>query len=209
MYVTATLERKARALDFVEEIVVERDGTTVVKHITISLSPKATLVVVVEIVVAESEPLHIVLTIEQTVIAILVGCTTIEELAVIYPNVTTPIGLSTCLVGLDANAIRVTDLHLRSIAKSNYLIFTRLEHWHSLHRKAAVADDDVIHRLHHKGDVGEERSFACGRVNDSDESLVGSYQDALAVGGFDTAGSALVIQQLTRIDTIDIALDTS
>ena len=90
MYVTATLERKARALDIVEEIVVERDGTTVVKHITISLSPKATLVVVVEIVVAESEPLHIVLAIEQTVIAILVGCTTIEELAVIYPNVTPP-----------------------------------------------------------------------------------------------------------------------
>lgn len=104
--VDTTLERKARALDIVEEIVVERDGTTVVKHITISLSPKATLVVVVEIVVAESEPLHIVLAIEQTVIAILVGCTTIEELAVIYPNVTTPIGLSTCLVGLDATKMR-------------------------------------------------------------------------------------------------------
>ena len=188
---------------------MERNGTAVVKHVAITLSPQATLVMVVEVIIAESEPLHIVLAVEQAIIAILVGSIAIEKLTVVYPNMTAPICLGACLVGLDANAIRVADLHLRSIAKSNYLIFTSLEHWHTLHRKAAVADDDVIHALHHKGDVGEERSFACSWINDSDESLVGSYQDALAVGGFDTAGSALVIQQLTRIDTIDIALDTS
>lgn len=79
MYVTATLKRKARTLDIIEEIMMERNGTAVVKHVAITLSPQATLVMVVEVIIAESEPLHIVLAVEQAIIAVFIGSIAIEN----------------------------------------------------------------------------------------------------------------------------------
>ena len=99
---------------------------------------------IVEIVITECHPLHIVLAVEQTIIAVFIGSTTIEKLTMIYPNMSTPIGLGTYLICLDSDAVRVAYFYLCSITPSHNLILTRSEHRNALHGETAVTNDDVI-----------------------------------------------------------------
>ena len=207
MYVTATLQRQARALYVVEEVVVERDGAATVIDIGIALAPETALVVVVEEVVAEGKPLHVVLAVEQPVVTVFVSSIAIEELAVVYPDMRPPVGFGTILVGLYAYAVGVSHLCLHAVAQCHYLVFSRLEHRHTLHGETAVADNDVVHRLHDEGNVGKEGCVARLWVYHTDKGLVGCHHDALAVGGLFPTRPTLVVKQMSGIDVVHIALD--
>ena len=79
---------------------------------------------VVEVVVAEGHPLYVVLAVEQSVVAVLVGSVAIEEFAMVNPDVCSPIGFCTALVCLYAYAVRVADLDLPAVAERNDLVFS-------------------------------------------------------------------------------------
>ena len=162
---------------------------------------------VVEIIITESHPLHIVLTVEQTIIAVFVGSITIEELTVVNPDMSTPVGLGTYLISLDSDAVRVAHFYLCTITPSHNLIFTSSEHRYTLHGETTVADDDVINRLHHEGDVREERSLACYRIHHTYQSLVRSYHNTLTIDRLHARLSTLVVKQATGTQIIHIALD--
>ena len=105
-----SLLRKAGALDVVEEIVMERNSTTTIINVAITFTKETALVMVVEIIITECPPLPIILAVEQTIIAVFIGSTTIEELTMIYPDMSTPIGLCTYLISLDSDTVRVAYL---------------------------------------------------------------------------------------------------
>ena len=162
---------------------------------------------VVEIVIAESHPLHIVLTVEQTIVAVFVGSTTIEEFTVVNPDMSTPVGLGTYLISLDSDAVRVAHFYLCTITPSHNLIFTSSEHRNTLHGETAVTDDDVINRLHHEGDMRKKRSLTCCRIHHTNQSLVRSNHNALAIDRLHARLTTLVVKQMTGTQIIHIALD--
>ena len=149
---------------------------------------------IVEIVVAECHPLHIVLTVEQTIIAIFVGSIAIEEFTMVYPNMSTPVGLGTNFICLNTDAVWVANFYLLSISISYYLILTSSEHRYALHSKTAVADNDIIYRLHHEGDMSKQRSLASGRIYHTDKSFVRSQHNTFAVCCLHTTLATLVIK---------------
>ena len=204
---TTSLLRETRTLDVVEEIVVERNSTTTIINVAITFTKKTALVMVVEIVITECHPLHIVFTVEQTIIAVFIGCTTIEELTVVNPDMSTPVGLGTYLISLNPDAVRVAHFYLRTITPSHNLILTGSEHRNTLHGETAVTDDDVINRLHHEGDMRKERSLACCRIHHTNQSLVRSNHNALAIDRLHARFSTLVVKQTTSTQIIHIALD--
>ncbi len=63
------------------------DGAATLIDVAIALAPQTSLVVVVEEVVGNGEPLDVVLAVHQSVVAVLVGSIAIEELAVVNPDV--------------------------------------------------------------------------------------------------------------------------
>ena len=126
----------------------------------------------------------------------------------VHPDVAAPVGLRAHLVGLDADAVGVAHFHLLSVAPCHDLVLAGLQHRHSLHREAAVADDDVVHALHHEGDVGEEGSLARLLVRHSHEGLVRSHEDALAAGGLNAFRTVLLVAELAGVDAVNVAFDT-
>ena len=207
MHMTTSLLRKTRTLDVVEEIVVERNSTATIINIAITFTKKTTLVMVMEIVIAECHPLYVVLAVEQTVITVFIGSTTIKELTMVYPDMSTPIGLGTYLICLDSDAVWVAYFYLCAITPSHDLILTCSEHRNTLHGETAVTDDDIINRLHHEGDVREERSLACRWVHHTYQSLVWSNHNTLTIDSFHARFSTLVVKQTTSTQIIHIALD--
>ena len=162
---------------------------------------------VVEIVIAECHPLHIVLAVEQTIIAVFIGCTPIEEFTMVYPDMSTPVGLGTYLICLDSDAVRVTHFYLCSITPSHNLILTCSEHRNALHGETAVTDNNVINRLHHESDMRKERSLACCWVHHANQSLIRSNHNALAIDRLYARLTTLVVKQTTGTQIIHIALD--
>ncbi|CCZ12208.1 unknown [Prevotella sp. CAG:1092] len=149
---------------------------------------------IVEIVIAECHPLHIVLTVEQTIIAIFVGCIAIEEFTMVYPNMSTPVGLGTNLISLNTDAVWVANFYLFSISISHYLILTSSEHRYALHSETTVADNDIIYRLHHEGDMCKQRSLASRRIYHTDKSFVRSKHNTFTVCSLHATLSTLVVK---------------
>ena len=119
----------------------------------------------------------------------------------------TPVGLGTYLISLDSDAVRVAHFYLRTITPSHNLILTCFEHRNTLHGETAVTDNDIINRLHHEGDMRKERSLACCRVHHTNQSLVRSNHNALAIDRLHARLTTLVVKQTTSTQIIHIALD--
>ena len=162
---------------------------------------------VVEIIITEGHPLHIVLTVEQTIVAVFVGSITIEEFTMVNPDMSTPVGLGTYLISLNSDAVRVAHFYLCTITPSHNLILTCSEHRYTLHGETAVTDNNVINRLHHESDMRKERSLTCCRVYHTNQCLVGGYHNTLTICCFHTAFSTLVIKQFTCIDIFNVTFD--
>ena len=119
----------------------------------------------------------------------------------------TPVGLGTYLISLDSDAVRVAHFYLCTITPSHNLVFASSKHRNALHGETAVTDDDVINRLHHEGDMSKERSLACCRIHHTNQSLVRSNHNALAIDRLHARFSTLVVKQTTSTQIIHIALD--
>ena len=126
------------------------DCACVIEHVAVSLSPEASLVVVMEVVVGEGNPLYVVLAVYKSVVAVLVGGVAVEELAVVYPYMRAAVGIRTDGIGLHTYAVRVSDLYLLAVAPCDNLVLARFEDRRAYHCEAAVADDDIVHALHHE-----------------------------------------------------------
>ena len=111
----------------------------------------------------------------------------------VNPDVSTPVFRGTAVVSLNTNTVGVADLFLCTIAPSHDFVFSTLQHRDTIHGEAAVAEDDVRHTLHDKGDAGEEWGLSRLRIDDADERLVGSYHDSLAIGGLNTLRAVLLV----------------